>query len=405
MFYSLIYSVCNRVSLLLITLISIQFLTVNDYGKFSYILSILTTFVVIAGAGAGVSVNLFLSENHSKEKEKCLEVLNFNYSVITIVSLVTSILFIFFDFSDFGFDNIYLFLFVFSCIVFSNYCVVTENIYVGLSEFKRLALNSLISLIISVIFSYIFISNYGLYGALLSFLFYRIINFIINLYNSIVKPNKIIIRSKTGFMLFRKVGLPSLLSSLLVAPVLVVALTITLKNTDYVSMAYFNWVYQVYLIAVFIPSALGGYFINKFAKNKLKIIYNFKKMVGLNFLFSIVLVSLLYMLKDVILGYAGSEYVENASYLYIVMMASVIFYSINSIFSSYWPVVKLTWLGVIFNILWAVIIIVVLLLNVEDKGVNALGLAFLSSYIALFVFQFSIYFLTRHKINFSEVCD
>src|SRR5690606_34189712 len=101
-------------------------------------------------------------------------------------------------------------------------------------EFKRLALNSLISLIISVIFSYIFILNYGLYGALLSFLFYRIINFIINLYNSTVKPNKIIIRSKTGFMLFRKVGLPSLLSSLLVAPVLVVALTITLKNTDYV---------------------------------------------------------------------------------------------------------------------------------------------------------------------------
>src|SRR5690554_3467769 len=99
MFYSLIYSVCNRISLLLITLISIQFLTVNDYGKFSYILSILTTFVVIAGAGAGVSVNLFLSENHRKEKEECLEVLNFNYSVITIVSLVTSILFICSDFS------------------------------------------------------------------------------------------------------------------------------------------------------------------------------------------------------------------------------------------------------------------------------------------------------------------
>ena len=105
---------------------------------------------------------------------------------------------------------------------------------------------------------------------------------------------------------------------------------------DATEIGYFNWIYQWYLLAIFIPSALSGYFLQTLVKaeeNKFKI---FNRMIILALIFSAITIPIFLFLKPYVLIYAGEEYLVKANTLYIVMVISFVLYTINSIFSSLW---------------------------------------------------------------------
>jgi O-antigen/teichoic acid export membrane protein len=72
-------------------------------------------------------------------------------------------------------------------------------------------------------------------------------------------------------------------------------------------------------------------------------------------------------------------------------------YAVNAVFSSYWISINKAWFGVVINLFWAILLILILWVNIGNKGVNALGYAFLYAYSILFCFQIGLYFYTRRS--------
>ncbi|MCH7315768.1 hypothetical protein [Acinetobacter sp. ANC 3882] len=402
MIYSVFFSVFSRLGLLVLTFIAVKYLPTIEYGEFSYFLNILNTFILIATAGCGVSTNIAFSKNYKSNESYCYNVLGFNVLVILILSFFLWLFFLlFYFFVESSISITLIAILSFLLFVFSNINLLIESVYMGIGDFKQLALNSILILILTVSLSYFMISNYYIWGALISYFGYKFISFFLNMAKIRISCKKIKynLNSVEGIVNFKEIGLPSLMSSLMVAPVISLSITIALMFTSYKEMAYFNWVYQIYLVAIFIPSTLGGFFLHKLSNSISTINQTVKKLVLLNFFFSIAVVFILFFLKKYILTYAGEDFIIHASSVYNFMLLAVVFYSLNSVFSSVWPSFKKAWVGFFLNFIWAFSILIVTFLGSKHWGVDALAIAFFSSYLILFIVQFILYYFLKESLN------
>ncbi|ENU91206.1 hypothetical protein F971_03344 [Acinetobacter vivianii] len=402
MIYSVLFSVFSRLGLLVLTFIAVKYLPTIEYGEFSYFLNILNTFILIATAGCGVSTNIAFSKNYKSNESYCYNVLGFNILIILILSFFLWLFFLlFYFFVESSLSIVLIALLSFFVFIFSNINLLIESVYMGVGDFEQLAFNSILILILTVFLSYFMVSNYYVWGALISYFGYKFISFFINIVKIKISYKKIKynLKSVEGILNFKEIGLPSLMSSLMVAPVISLSITIALLFTSYKEMAYFNWVYQIYLVAIFIPSTLGGFFLHKLSNSVGAINNTIKNLVLLNFLFSMVVVFVLFFLKKYILTYAGEDFISNASSVYNFMLLAVVFYSLNSVFSSVWPSLKKAWVGFFLNFIWAFSILMITFFGSKNWGVDALAIAFFSSYLILFVVQFILYYFLKESLS------
>ncbi|PKF32912.1 hypothetical protein [Acinetobacter proteolyticus] len=402
MIYSVLFSVFSRLGLLVLTFISVKYLSTMEYGEFSYFLNILNTFILIATAGCGVSTNIAFSKNYTSNKSYCYDVLGFNVIIVLILSFFLWLFFLlFYFFVESSHSIVLIGFFSFLIFIFSNINLLIESVYMGVGDFKQLALNSIFILAVTVFVSYFMVINYYFLGALISYFGYKFISLFVNMVKIRVDYKKIKynLKSTVGVENFKEVGLPSLMSSLMVAPVISLSITIALLFTNYKEMAYFNWVYQIYLVAIFIPSTLGGFFLHKLSNSVGAINNMIKNLILLNLLFSIGVVLILFFLKNYILAYAGGDFIIKASNVYNFMLLAVIFYSLNSVFSSVWPSLKKAWIGFFLNFIWALSILMLTFFGSNFWGIDALAIAFLGSYLILFIFQFILYYYLKESLN------
>lgn len=402
MIYSVLFSVFSRLGLLILTFISVKYLSTAEYGEFSYLLNILNTFVLIATAGCGVSTNIAFSKKYITDSSYCYDVLGFNLLIVILFSFFLWMMFLsFYFFIESTFPFLLISCFSFFIFIFSNINLLLENVYMGVGDFKKLAFNSIFILFLTVLFSYFMISEFYFLGALVSYLGYKFFSVFINIMKARIdfKKIKYNIKSKEGIVSFKEIGLPSLMSSLMVAPVISLSITTALLFTSYKEMAYFNWVYQLYLIAIFIPSTLGGFFLHKLSKSENQVNNVVKNLMLLNLFFSLIVVLVLFFLKSYILIYAGNDFLVKASSIYNYMLLAVIFYSLNSVFSSVWPTLKKAWIGFFLNFTWAFSILGITFLGGKIWGGDALAIAFFGSYLILFVIQFVIYYSLKENLD------
>lgn len=395
MMYSVIFSIISRIGLLVLTLISVKALSPVDYGGVSYFLNIINTFILVASAGCGVSTNLVISKYFDKDKQYCYDVIGFNFVIVFFLSILLWMIFLFFYFFIKTPVSIFFVAFVsFFIFLFSNINMLLENIYIGYGGFKELTNNSIYVFIVTVVSAVLLIINYGIYGAFISYLIYKAIALVINISRCKLnlKELDLSFRSKNGLDALKKTGLPTFLSSLMVAPVIGIAITLALVYTSYEKIAYFNWVYQIYLIAIFIPSALGGFILHKLSKSDQNKKNTIMSLLLVNFIFSLVIFIILIIFKKIILGYAGESYLIEANTMYWCMSAAIILYCINSVFSSVWVVINKAWIGMWLNVLWAIIFLIIVFFGIQYVGVDSLAIGFLFSYLVLFLIQNFIYF-------------
>ncbi|GEM_PF-2354712 len=402
MIFSILFSVLSRLGLLVLTIVSVKLLTVKNYGEFSYFLNIINTFILFSSAGTGVSTNIAISEHFKNNNKHAMDVVGFNLALVVILSILVWITFLgFYLFIDSNFSLLLISIIGLIVIVSSNINVIYENIYMGLGEFFELARNAVYIFIVAVISIVFLVWEYGVTGALFAYALYRVISLVINFLKSKVKLKDInfSLKSKSAQESFKKIGLPSFMSSLMVGPVIGLAITITLLNTSYEQIAYFSWIFQIYMVAIFIPSALGGFFLHVLSQEKSKIKEKISKLTVINFILSSLVCIFLLIGKKYILSYAGKDFLIYANQLYIYMVFAVVFYSINTVFSSVWPTINKAWIGVALNLIWAATLLLLVFFLSHLIGVTALGLSFLLSYIVLFVIQFLLYFKYIKQIN------
>lgn len=394
-FFSLGANIASKMIILLVNLASFRLLLPEDYGVISLLLAMTATIGAVSGMGASVAVNSVVA----REGFTSLSALfvKYNYFFACLFSIIMAgFIYIFY------LDNInkiptwQIFSFILFFSLFSSLNSISEAVLVGLKDFKRIFFNNLTSFIIFLPVSLYLIIELKISGVLISLLSYRFLLFLINFYS--VNKTKLLkfksddINEKVKiYKKFKELSIPVILSGLLVAPVIGLAFKIvTMQDDGLEQLAYFNIVYQIYLVAIFIPNALNGYFISKFSSRNENDQTNFLKIAKNNFLFSLVVAFCLFVFQKIFFLIVNDHSVDLVNNYYI-MLGTIILFSLNAVFASYWPSVGKAWFGFYMNIIWAVVLLGVTFIFSTYKILAALSWAFFIAYLTLSAVQILSY--------------
>lgn len=391
LFFSLTYNLITRLVLLLISIFSVNILTVTEYGELSYILTLIAALAIVSLFGGGVSVNRGFTIGYlNKDFETPTKILISNLIISTFFSLMllTSLIFI----SDSLSENIFIFL-IFLVMSING---IFEGVLYGTRKYQDLAVNSFFVFILSVIASYFLIKNYKVSGALISLFIYRLLILILNLRT--VYKSKLLRRINLRYLYkdleviksLKEISFPAFISALLVAPVTLIIMYFLKQIPNGIDeLAYFSWVNQIYMLAVFFPSVLTGFFISKMSGGKIDAFNKLISYSKYNIFFSVSICLALYIAKPLILGWAGSVYIYNSNVTYNIMLIVVFLYCLNSAFGSYWLSINKAYVGLVINLLWSALTITfsyILLPIISNSSVLFMSLGL--SYLIILLFQF-----------------
>ena len=166
-FWRSIHVLGNQGITLLIFLTCAKLLTVYDFGRYNYLLTIIILLTIFGDCGISIATSKFVAEYNAINKVKLRLVLFNSGLIILIISVCIYAVILLFGRSIFGsnYRNVLLLLpLIFLVPMTSLY----DGIYVGLKRFKLLALISLAVGFCSLSFVYILIKRYGFTGALVA---------------------------------------------------------------------------------------------------------------------------------------------------------------------------------------------------------------------------------------------
>lgn len=386
--------------MLVINMIAVRTLVAEEYGSLSYLLSIVASIATFSGLGSGVTTNAYLAKHREKSQLAAQKLVFSSIAFVTLLAVVFSFILIpifHIDSTPTTTSPSMLLVTLFLMVWLLNLSGIMEGALNGLGEYKRLASNALITFVVASLLAFALIKTMGLAGAVLALLAQRLLGVTLNAWTlrhkgylnlsfglSTLKESEIL-------GVFRNVSLPATLGALMVGPALAISMKFVIEQPYGLSnVAYFSWVFQIYVVAVFVPSALGGYFISKFARsgpgaNSIKRIFLF------NLLFSSTVATAFFLFKPVILGYAGASYIKDSSHIFDLMMLAVVLYSLNATFASYWPATGKGWWGLSMNALWATTLISITWALAPLHGASALAIGYLTAYAAQFGAQMILY--------------
>lgn len=394
--YSLIYGISSRAVLLIINFFAVRLLIPAEYGTFSYFIGIIASLATLSSFGAGIATNTTVARHLTSDPVFVKKVI---YSSIILSSalalLLSAALIPLLKIPNEQTTNptFHTYAILATIIWLISFNGITEGSLNGASEYKKLSINGIVTLSISAPISLIITWHYGLTGALVSIILYRLLIATLNTYAmrgigilQLRMPLSVTIEKPVRDV-FTSLSLPSVLGALMVAPVVALAMRmVATQENGLEELAYFSWVYQIYLVAVFVPGALGGYFLSRFSRQH-GTPSEFLQILKYNVIFSSIVVALLFLLKPLLLEMAGAAYTREANSIFNILIPTVILYSANTTFSSYWPSQGKAWFGFMINTIWASIILIATWLYVESLGAEALAFAFMISYITLFALQ------------------
>ncbi len=160
---------------LFIFIICAKLLTPYDFGTYNYILAVIYFLVLFGDFGISTATSKYVAEYNATDKDKLKSVL-FN-TLIVIICLGTIIALLTVIFGSYFLKEKYVYvLYVIPMLYLAPISSLYDGIFRGLKRFRELAIISLFVGLISIVFVYLLISNYGLIGALISqSLFYLVL--------------------------------------------------------------------------------------------------------------------------------------------------------------------------------------------------------------------------------------
>lgn len=394
-FFSLGANIASKMIILLVNIVSFRILLPEDYGVISLLLAMTATIGAVSGMGASVAVNSVVARNGITSTSALFVKYNYFLSFLFSV-IIAGFIYIFYldNINKIPAWQIFSFILLFS--LFSSLNSISEAVLVGLKDFKRIFLNNFTSFLIFLPVSLYLIIEFKIIGVLLSLLAYRSLLFLIN-FHCVNKTKLLKIKSDNIdekvkiYKKFKELSIPVILSGLLVAPVIGLAFKIvTMQDDGLEKLAYFNIVYQIYLVAIFIPNALNGYFISKFSSKNKNDQKNFLKIAKNNFLFSLVVAFFLFVFQKIFFLIVNDHSVDLVNNYYI-MLGTIIVFSLNAVFASYWPSIGKAWFGFYMNIIWAIVLLIVTFFFSKYEISAALSWAFFIAYLALTIVQLLSY--------------
>lgn len=390
-FFSLGANIASKMIILLVNIVSFRLLLPEDYGVISLLLAMTATIGAVAGMGASVAVNSVVAKDGFSSLTSLF--IKYNYFFAILFSIIMAgFIYIFYlnNINKIPSWQIFAFILLFS--LFSSLNSINEAILIGLHNFKKIFFNNFTSFLIFLPVSFYLIIEFKIVGVLINLLSYRAFLFLINFYS--VSETKLLNlkcsdtrEKKEIYKKFKELSIPVILSGLLVAPVIGLAFKIiSIQENGLQELAYFNIVYQVYLVAIFIPNALNGYFISKFSSESGGGQRDFLKIAKNNFIFSILVSFCLFIFQKIFFLIIDDHSIELVNNYYI-MLGTIVLFSLNAVFASFWPSIGKAWFGFYMNVIWAIVLLSVTFIFSKYQISEALSWAFFIAYLVLSVVQ------------------
>ncbi len=383
--YSLGYSLSVKFCLFFLNYIAINYMLLSEYGEFSLLHSTINSILIFSGLGLLYSSNILTSKWFLKKPYFVIEYFKLSIYLILGLSLMFSILMSFF------YDNIFL---IFLIIFFFSISFLLDGFFYGISEIKRLFVFGCFSLIFSIPLIYYLVVNYSLKGALIGLIFSKILLIIFQLnyfYKKILMNKNIIFRVKylkEIILFYKKYNIPMVISGLIATPVITFCMYVLSSRKGMEEVAIFSWCYQIYLLAMFIPVALGSYYLSMFSKinldDKKK---NIDKVTRFNILISILASVVMLFFSEIILSLGGVGNYSNSLVVFYSFIVTMFFYSLNLGYVSLWSSLGKNKFQLKMQFLWALSLIITVLVLVDSFGAISMPIGMSLGFLFQFIVQ------------------
>lgn len=398
--YSILYTLSAKGFSFFLNYIAVSLLLLESYGEFSLIFSTINSLVVVTSLGLLYSGSIISSKWMSVNKDYVFNYFKFSLYLIFVLSLLFS-----YSFSIFYGNFIWVFLSVF---IFSLVSLF-DGFFYGIGSIKKLSIIGLINIIIIIPITYVFIKNLGLYGSILTIAFCKVFIVVIQIYFFAKEFEKKYFYIKINYfrqimLFYRKYNLPLLISAFIATPVVTASIYILSINKNLEEVAIFSWIYQIYLIGMFIPISLGSYYLSilnkKNIENKINYIFMINKFNLLVTMFSIFII---FMIKYFILELGKIEKIPNSSNVFNMFLVCMLVYSLNLGFLSFWSSIGKNYFHLVLQILWAFTLLFTVYLSVSELGAVSIPLGMSLGFMLQYVLQFLT--LKKHikKLNVNKV--
>lgn len=388
--FSLAYSITSRAGLLLANLITVKLLSIHDYGILSLYLTIVTSIATLSTFGLGVTCNKIAAGNSSVDPDLVKAVVLASTLVSVILALLVSSAYWPFVQEDYlkALGNPLAFLSILTVAWVISAASVFEGALFGTRNYRQLFSNALVSIAISIPIMGIAAKLLGLHGAIAATIFGRAVMMFMHLAalyrQGWIVSNVRLARSRAVEIkqAILQTSLPLALSGMLAGPTIAAALSLVVDRHGPSAAGFFAWPYQIYLVATFVPGALGHFLTSRFRQtgdtSNLKDLQTATLFyVGL----AVATCAAMLMLQDQILKIAGSEFNINAADTYLLFAFCALLYSFNVGFITYWTVTNRSWMHFTGQAIWAITLLLVTYTQRNEFAHASIPLGFMCGYV------------------------
>lgn len=410
MFWSIGGTLLSKIFMIITSILTARILGVDQNGEFGVINSTILMFSTFAGLSLGITATRFVAEYKKNDIEKCGRIITLTNTAGLVSGIIMAL--ILFILSPFIAENMLnaphlsLGLKLASIVLFTNtFNTIQSSTLAGFENFKGIAKLSIIKGIIALPIYITLTLIYQVEGLILGYIVIGIIMIILYSYENYkvakrfnIKLSFKNIRNELGVLY--KFSLPTLLSSIMVAPVVWIGnVFITNIPNGYSQLGIFNAAYQWHMVLILIPTAVGNVILPSIIQNNGK-----KSLEIINIILGwIIVVSFaipIIIFPELFSWLYGDEFVGNTfDITLLIVVLTCCLLSFKEGISRNLVRNNLMWWGFLDNLLWGFIYLISLWF-LRNYGAIGIAFSYLISYITAF-FVFIPIYLKKGLVDYS----
>ena len=265
-------AVVSRFMLIAMTFLGARYLSIDDFGVFALIMSTASSIATLSAVGVGV-VNNSTASRHYEDDPRFVSAV---FTGVLLVCLLLSVLFALAFLPpmisvESGFSGLELLAILFAVSALMTVASASEGLAYGLRRIGTMLTISVVVLIIAPAATVWFILSAGLVGAIAALILFRLLQSGL-LFLALLMQSRIRLAPGWAWQDRRRVGqlfvttsLPLAGAALLAAPVTTVAMFLLQRDSGTDQVAVFALAYQVFLMIIFPPGAMGHFLLSRLA--------------------------------------------------------------------------------------------------------------------------------------------
>lgn len=392
--YHIVGNFISKFTFILINLILAHRLSLQEYGQYSYLQNTLMTFSSIGLMGIASAVTYFFAKNKPRLALDSLLYLMLFLNILSIVGYAI--------YSLFYVSTVLSSILFFTLVFIINHGIIS-GACIGAKYFKVLSLVNILSSVLIALY-FLVVEIKGFSSAICFYAFYRGMLFLFTILAFVYLYQIEILKFKFNFKtLYEQLkelytfSLPIGLSSLLVAPTLWFGNTVLVESSDGQSeFGLFSFAYQIYMVVIFIPVVLSGFFLSYFSSEGIDKDRLYLKAVLFGFLFTTAMCILMFVFQTIYFNFYDDKLAKIQGFIFYLYVAATI-YSVSSVVGQKILSNGDVWTGFKFNLIWALSFLGLVIFKVRYGKASDLAISLMFSYAIQLFFQ--LVYLHRKNRN------